>query len=457
MTPASERHAGSGYTGSGQTGSDPGDPMASNRARQTLDAVWRLEAPKITARIVRLVGDLGTAEELTQDTFLTALQRWEHHGVPDKPGAWLATTARFLAIDLLRRRDVQRTKYQAVASATATTQMMDEPFGDLDDPLIDETGLGDDLLGLIFMACHPILSPDQRSALTLKYLCGLNNAEIARAFLTSEATVAQRIARAKRSLSAANVRFELPEAMERKTRGASVLEVVYLVFNEGYTATSGDDWLRADLCHEAMRLGRMLVAILGDHSEAIGLLALMEFQASRLHARVTATGEPILLLDQDRAKWDRLFIRRGFDGLDRIQLLGGTAGPYALQAAIAACHARALRPEDTDWPRIVALYDALSQITPSPVIELNRAVAVGMAFGPVEGLSVIAPLQVHPSTKDHHLVAAVVADLLCKNGQHEEARTEFLRAATLTRNTREQSVMVERATSCATHTETGQR
>ncbi len=431
MTPDFERHT---------TGPTPA--ATASTVHQALEAVWRLEAPRVTARIARLVGDLGTAEELTQDTFMAALERWGRDGIPDKPGAWLATTARFLAVDMLRRRDLQRTKYQKIA---ASRSELIEPVGDVDGEL------GDDLLGLIFMACHPILSRDARSALTLKYLCGLDNAEIARAFLTSEPTIAQRIVRAKRSLAAANVRFEVLEAAERATRSASVLEVIYLVFNEGYTATAGDDWLRADLCREAMRLGRMLVAITGDDTEALGLLALMEFQASRLRARVTTTGEPILLLDQDRTKWDRLLIRRGFDGLDRLTALGGSTGPYALQAAIAACHARALQPQDTDWSRIAAVYDALAQVAPSPVVELNRAVAVGMAFGPSEGLAVTEPLRHHPATKDHHLLAAVVADLLCKNDQHDEARQEFLRSAALTHNTRERTVMLTRAAECSTH------
>jgi RNA polymerase sigma-70 factor, ECF subfamily len=419
-------------------------PPMNSPVHQALAAVWRLEAPKVTARVARIVGDLASAEELTQDTFLAALERWERDGIPDKPGAWLATTARFLAIDLIRRRDLRRTKYQTIA---AGTPQVVEP-ADAGD---GKNALGDDLLGLIFMACHPILSPDARSALTLKHLCGLNNAEIARAFLTTEPTIAQRIVRAKRSLAAANVRFELPEATERAARIASVLEVIYLVFNEGYTATTGDEWLRASLCQEAMRLGRMIVAVAPDNTEALGLLVLMELQASRLRARVTAKGEPILLLDQDRTRWDRLLIQRGFAGLDRLTALGGSTGPYALQAAIAACHARALRPDDTDWARIAAIYDALAQVTPSPVVELNRAVAVGMAFGPAEGLAVAEPLRQHPATKDHHLLAAVVADLLCKNGQHDEARHEFLRAAALTHNTRERTVMLTRATDCATH------
>ena len=412
-------------------------------APRALDAVWRLEAPRITARLARLVGDLDTAEELTQDTFIAALQRWERDGIPATPAAWLATTARFLAIDLIRRRDVQRSKYQTIANAVGPAAPADT--GECDEPL------GDDLLGLIFMACHPILSPDARSALILKLLCGLDNGEIARAFFTSESAIAQRIVRAKRTLSAANVRFELPESLERTARVSSVLEVIYLVFNEGYAATAGDAWIRADLCHEAMRLGRMLAAILPDDTEAIGLLALMELQASRLHARVGEDGNPVLLMDQDRTQWDKLLIRRGLQGLDQLTKRGGGAGPYALQAGIAACHARAARPADTDWPKIAALYDALAQVTPSPVVELNRAVAVGMAFGPTEGLTVVEPLRHLEATKDHHLLAAVVADLLCRNGQHEESRQEFLRAAALTRNSRERTVMLERAAGCSRH------
>jgi RNA polymerase sigma-70 factor (ECF subfamily) len=412
-------------------------------ARQTLEVVWRLEAPRITARLARLVGDLDTAEELTQDTYLAALQRWDRDGVPDRPPAWLATTARFLAIDLIRRRDLQRTKYQVIATTVPSAVDADADDG--------EGAMGDDLLGLIFMACHPILSPDARSALTLKFLCGLNSAEIARAFFTSESTIAQRIVRAKRTLSAANVRFELPEPSERAARLSSVLEVIYLVFNEGYTATSGDAWLRTDLCQEAMRLGRMLVAIVPDDTESIGLLSLMELQASRLHARVSETGQPILLLEQDRTQWDRLLIRRGLNGLDQLAKRGGSTGPYALQAAIAACHARAGQAADTDWTKIAALYDALVQVLPSPVIELNRAVAVGMAFGPAEGLVVAEPLRRLAATKDHYLLAAVIADLQCRNGQHEEARQEFLRAAALTGNSRERTVLLERAAECSSH------
>jgi RNA polymerase sigma factor (sigma-70 family) len=409
--------------------------------RASLDAVWRLEAPRVTARLARLVGDLDTAEELTQDTFVAALRRWEREGIPSEPAAWLTTTARFLAIDLLRRRDTQRAKYEAVAH---TTQQATSGY-----EIESDHALADDMLGLIFMACHPILSADARSALTLKFVCGLTTPEIARAFVTNEPAIAQRIVRAKRTLAAANVRFELPEPNDRTARLASVLEVIYLMFNEGYAATRGDEWMRTDVCHEAMRLGRMLAALAPNDTETLGLLALIELQASRLNARTTADGEPILLLDQDRARWDRLLIRRGNAGLMRIRELGGTVGPYALQAAIAACHANAATPDDTNWHDIAALYDALAQINPSPIVELNRAVAVGMAFGPDEGLTVAEPLLNHAAVKDHYLLAAVLGDLRCRKGDHRQAQHEFLRAAALTGNNRERTVMLERAAQCA--------
>jgi RNA polymerase sigma-70 factor, ECF subfamily len=416
--------------------------MMSTDASVLLDAVWRLEAPRVTARLARLVGDLDTAEELTQDTFVAALQRWERDGVPDNPAAWLMTTARFLAIDMLRRRDTQRVKYQTIANT------VDQHAPSVDDET--DHDLADDMLGLIFMACHPVLSPDARSALTLKFVCGLGTPEIARAFVTSEATMAQRIVRGKRTLAAANVTFEIPERAEQKERLASVLEVIYLVFNEGYAATSGDSWMRTDLCDEALRLGRMLAGLLPNDTETLGVLALIELQASRFNARVTASGEPILLMDQDRSRWDRLLIRRGNDGLKRIRQLGGTTGPYALQAAIAACHANAAAAGDTDWVTIAALYDGLVQVTGSPIVELNRAVAVGKAFGPVEGLAVAQPLLQHPAMKDHYLLAAVIGDLHCTNNNHTDARHEFLRAAALTGNNRERTVMLERAAACAT-------
>ena len=344
-----------------------------------LATLWRVESPRVTARLARLVGDLDTAEELAQDTFVAALEKWRAEGIPDNPGAWLQTTARFLAIDRIRRRDTGRAKYQVVAATTPAATAADV------DALVDED-LAQDLLGLIFMACHPILSADARSALTLKLVCGLRTADVARAFLAPEATIAQRIVRAKRTLAAARIRFELPEAGDRPARLAAVREVIYLVFNEGHSATSGDSWIRADLCAEALRLGRMLAVLTPHDTETLGLLALMELQASRLKSRVGPDGEPVLLLDQDRTRWDRLLIRSGLDHVDQIEARHGTAGPYALQAAIAACHARAKVAEDTDWERITALYDGLAQVSPSPVVELNRGVATAQAFGPAAGL-----------------------------------------------------------------------
>lgn len=408
----------------------------------TVATMWRVESARVIARLARLVGDLDTAEELAQDTFVAALERWRRDGVPDNPAAWLTTTARFLAVDRIRRRDVQRTTYRRVAAGTPDST---EP----DIGQVVDGDLADDLLGLIFMACHPILSPDARSALTLKLVCGLDTADVARAFLAPEATVAQRVVRAKRTLAAANIRFELPGPAERPARLDAVREVVYLVFNEGYTATSGERWFRKDLCDEALRLGRMLAGLTPNDTETLGLLALIEIQASRLPARVGPHGEAVLLMDQDRTRWDRLLVRRGLALIERIDELHGSAGPYALQAAIAACHARARRPEDTDWPRIAALYDGLAQLTPSPVVELNRAVATGRAFGPQAGLDVLAPLFDLPAMRDHHLLAAVAGDLGCGAGHHDEARQHFLRAAALTANQQERATMQRRAAECA--------
>ncbi|MCU1456602.1 MAG: putative polymerase, sigma-24 subunit, subfamily [Actinomycetia bacterium] len=407
-------------------------------------AVWRVESPRIIARVVRLVGDIDTAEEVAQDTFVSAIEKWRRDGIPNNPAAWLHTTARFLAVDRIRRRDTQRHKYEQVAATTPQTTEVDL------DHIVDGD-LADDLLGLIFMSCHPILSPDARSALTLKLICGLNTADIARAFLTAEPTIAQRIGRAKRTLAAASIRFELPGATERPARLDAVREVIYLVFNEGYTATSGDRWIHNELCDEALRLGRMLAGLTPDDPETLGLLALIEIQASRLVARVGPDGEPVLLMDQDRSRWDQTLIRRGIMLIGRIEQLHGTAGPYALQAAIAACHARAIRAEDTDWPRIAALYDGLAQIMPSPIVELNRAVATGRAFGPRAGLDVVRPLLELPALREYHLLPAVVGDLSCSVGDHDEARRQFLRAAALTRNNQERSTMLERAARCATH------
>ncbi|TQS44377.1 RNA polymerase subunit sigma-24 [Cryptosporangium phraense] len=385
---------------------------------------------------MRLVGDLDTAEELAQDVFVSAIEKWRSEGVPDNPAAWLNTTAKFLAIDRLRRRDVQRGKYRLVAASEPETYEVSE----------DQT-LADDLLGLIFMACHPILSPDARSALTLKLVCGLSTEDVARAFLTPVPTIAQRIVRAKKTLAAAKVRFELPD--DRKPRTDAVREVIYLVFNEGYAATSGDRWIRGDLCAEALRLGRMLAALTPNDTETLGLLALIEIQASRLRARETPDGEPIMLDDQDRTRWDRLLIRRGLATLDRIEQLGGTTGPYALQAAIASCHARAARYEDTDWERMTALYDGLARISPSPVVELNRAVATARAFGPAAGLEVLEPLFALPSLAQYHLLNAVAGDLHCRHGDHATAREHFLTAAARTQNAADRSTMQRRASECA--------
>ncbi len=405
-------------------------------------ALWRVESPWVIARLARLVGDVGTAEELAQDAFATAIEKWRSEGVPNNPAGWLHKTARFLAVDLIRRRDTQHGKYQQIAATTSETT-------DVDIDEVVDGDLADDLLGLIFMVCHPILSPDARSALALKVLCGLTTDEVARAFLAPEPTIAQRIVRAKRTLAAANIRFELPEETERPARLAAVREVVYLVFNEGHTASSGDEWIRSDLCTEALRLGRMLASLTPRDPETLGLLALMELQASRLNARTGPDGEPILLMDQDRTRWDQLLISRGLALLDRVDELGGAAGPYALQAGIAACHARARDAEDTDWHRITALYDGLAQISPSPVVELNRAVATAQAFGPDAGLELLESLFELPSMRRYHLLPAVAGDLLCRAGRHEEARQQFLESAALTKNGRERSTMQARAAECA--------
>ncbi len=407
-----------------------------------LATLWRVESPRLIARLMRQVGDLDTAEEIAQDAFVAALERWRRDGAPDNPAAWLTTTARFLMVDRIRRRDTGREKYHLVA---ATQPQTIEP--DLD--RIVDGDLADDLLGLIFMACHPILSPDARSALTLKLVCGLSTEDVARAFLTPAPTIAQRIVRAKRTLAAAKVRFELPAERDRPARLEAVREVIYLVFNEGHSATSGESWIRDDLCAEALRLGRMLAALAPSDTETLGLLALMELQASRLRARIGHDGEPVLLLDQDRTRWDRLLIQRGLASLDRIERLGGTVGPYALQAAIAACHARAAVAADTDWERITALYDGLARISPSPVVELNRAVATAQAFGPEAGLEIVLPLFDVAGMRDYHLLPAVAGDLLCRSGAHERAREHFLRAAAMTRNGAERTTMQRRAADCA--------
>jgi RNA polymerase sigma factor (sigma-70 family) len=407
-------------------------------------AVWRIESAKLIAGLARIVRDVGLAEELAQDALVAALERWGESGVPENPGAWLMAAAKHRAIDLLRRDKLSERKHEELGRELRAREMMTPDFGAaLDDPV------GDDLLRLIFTACHPVLSTESRVALTLRLLGGLTTGEIARAFLVPEPTVAQRIVRAKRTLAEARVPFEVPAATELAARLSSVLEVIYLVFNEGYSATEGDAWVRPALCEEALRLGRILAELAPRESEVHGLVALMEIQASRLRARVGASGEPVLLLDQNRARWDQLLIRRGLAALGRAERLGGALGPYALQAAIAACHARARTAEETDWARIAALYDALAQLAPSPVVELNRAVAVAMAFGPAAGLELVEALAGEPSLKSYHLLPSVRGDFLAKLGRLEEARAEFERAANLTRNARERELLLERARASA--------
>jgi RNA polymerase sigma-70 factor, ECF subfamily len=419
-------------------------------AHRAIEAIWRIEAARLIAGLARVVGDIGTAEELAQDALVAALEQWPAEGVPERPGAWLMGTAKHRAIDLIRRRKVLDRKHAEIGRDVARAQ---ERL-DLDTSIDEE--VGDDLLGLIFTACHPILSKDARVALTLRVLGGLTTEEIARAFLVPVSTIAQRIVRAKRTLAEAHVRFEVPGGVERVARLASVLEVIYLIFNEGYSATAGYDWIRPGLCEEALRLGRILAELAPTEPEVHGVVGLMEIQASRLDARLGPSGEPILLLDQDRARWDRLLIRRGLAALERAERLGGALGPYALQAAIAACHARATTAAATDWPRIVALYDAVAQLAPSPVVELNRAVAVGMAFGPAAGLELVDALVAEPSLKSYHLLPAVRGDVLRKLGRLEEARAEFERGASLTENVRERRLLQRRAAECAAQRMAGQ-
>jgi RNA polymerase sigma-70 factor (ECF subfamily) len=419
--------------------------VTATAAHRAIDAVWRIESAKLIAGLARIVRDVGLAEDLAQDALLAALERWPQSGVPDNPGAWLMATAKHRAIDLFRRSTLHERKHEELGHELEARQEVAAP--DLDAAIDDD--IGDDLLRLIFTACHPVLSTEARVALTLRLVGGLTTEEIARAFLVSVPTVAQRIVRAKRTLAETRVPFEVPRGAELAARLASVLEVIYLVFNEGYSATAGDDWMRPALCEDALRLGRILAELAPQEPEVHGLVALMEIQASRLRARVGQAGEPILLLDQDRARWDQLLIHRGLAALERAEALGGALGPYALQAAIAACHARARTPADTDWEHIAALYDALAQLTPSPVVELNRAVAVAMAFGPAAGLELVDALTSEPSLKDYHLLPSVRGDLLAKLGRLDEARGEFERAAALTRNVRERSLLRERAASCA--------
>ena len=411
---------------------------------ETIDAVWRIESAKLIAALARMVRDVGVAEDLAQDALVAALKQWPESGVPDNPAAWLMATAKHRALDLFRRRKMLERKHQEIGRDLEEQQ--DESADAIEAGLDDD--VGDDLLRLIFTSCHPVLSTEARVALTLKLLGGLTTDEIARAFLASEPTIAQRIVRAKRSLAEARVPFEVPRGDEFTARLSSVLQVIYLVFNEGYSATAGDDWVRPALCEDALRLGRILAELVPKEPEVHGLVALMEIQASRLHARVGPTGEPVLLLEQNRARWDHLMINRGLKALKRAELSGGALGPYALQASIAACHGRARTADETDWVRIAALYDALAALTPSPVVELNRAVATGMAFGPAEGLAIVDELVDVPALKSYHLLPSVRGDLFFKLGRLSEARVEFERAAALTRNARERALLLERAARC---------
>jgi RNA polymerase sigma-70 factor (ECF subfamily) len=412
---------------------------------RTIDAVWRIESPRLIAGLARIVRDVGLAEDLAQDALVTALEQWPQSGVPDNPGAWLMAAAKNRAIDRLRRNQLLERKHEELGREVAVREMT---VPDLTAGLDDD--VGDDLLRLVFIACHPVLSTEARVALTLRLLGGLTTEEIARAFLVPEPTIAQRIVRAKRALAEKHVPFEVPRRAELAERLSSVLEVIYLIFNEGYAATAGDDWLRPGLCEDALRLGRILAELAPTEPEVHGLVALMEIQSSRSRARVGPSGEPVLLLDQNRAQWDQLLIRRGLAALERADKLGTERGPYAVQGAIAACHARARIPEETDWARIVELYDQLAQLIPSPVIELNRAVAVGMAFGPQAGLELVDTLTAEPALANYHLLPSVRGDLLKKLGRLDEARSEFERAATLTRNAPERELLLERARASGT-------
>jgi RNA polymerase sigma factor (sigma-70 family) len=418
--------------------------MTATDTHRTIDAVWRIESARLIAGLARMVRDVGLAEELAQDALVIALEQWPQSGVPDNPGAWLMTTAKRRAIDRLRRSKLLERKHVELMHELEAEQ---EQAGlkieaALDDPI------GDDLLRLMFTACHPVLPVEARVALTLRLLGGLTTEEIARAFLLPASTIAQRIVRAKRTLAKAEIPFEVPRADELAARLSSVLGVIYLVFNEGYSATAGDDWMRPTLCEEALRLGRVLVGLMPRESEAHGLVALMEIQASRSRSRVNSSGEPILLLEQNRAQWDRLLIRRGFVALDHAEKLGGALGPYTLQAAIAACHAHAVAAADTDWERIATLYGTLAQVAPSPIVELNRAVAVAMAFGPEEAMELVDALRDEPALANYHLLPTVRGDLLAKLGRLDEARAEFTRAASLTQNARERELLLRRVQTC---------
>ena len=416
--------------------------MKASDTHNVIDAVWRIEAPKLIAGLARIVRDVGLAEDLAQEALVVALEKWPESGVPDNPAAWLMTAAKNRAIDYFRRTQLLERKHEELGRELQVRELAVPDFTTaLDD-------IGDDLLRLIFTACHPVLSTEARVALTLRLLGGLTTQEIARAYLVAESTIAQRIVRAKRTLTEARVPFEVPHGPDRAERLSSVLEAIYLIFNEGYSATAGEDWMRPALCEEALRLGRILAELAPTEPEVHGLVALMEIQASRSKARVGHSGEPVLLLDQNRGQWDQLLIRRGLEALRRAEESRGTSGPYAIQAAIAACHARARAPEETDWRRIVALYETLAQLVESPIVELNRAVAVAMAFGPKAGLEIVDSLVSEPSLKNYHLLPSVRGDLLKKLGRFSEARAEFERAAALTRNVRERNLLLERATEC---------
>jgi RNA polymerase sigma factor (sigma-70 family) len=419
--------------------------VTATETHRAIDAVWRIESAKVIAALTRMVGDVGLAEDLAQDALVSALEKWPESGVPQNPGAWLTSAAKNRAIDHMRRGKLLERKHDLLGHELEAQQEMAVP--NLDAALDDN--VGDDLLRLIFISCHPVLAMDSRVALTLRLLGGLTTDEIARAFLVSEPTIAQRIVRAKRTLTDAKVPFEVPRGAELEARLASVLGVIYLVFNEGYSATAGDDWMRPALCEDALRLGRVLAGLAPNEPEVHGLVALMEIQASRARARTGPSGEPVLLLDQDRSRWDHLLIRRGLNALDRAIALGGANGSYALQASIAACHARARSADETDWKRIASLYETLARLMPSPIVELNRAVAISMAFGPAAGLELVDELLDVPSLKAYHLLPSVRGDFLMKLGRFDDARVELERAASLTRNARERELLLARAATCA--------
>jgi RNA polymerase sigma-70 factor, ECF subfamily len=418
--------------------------VAATDVQRTIEAVWRIESARVIAGLTRIVRDVGVAEELAQDALVIALEKWPETGIPGNPGAWLMGTAKHRAIDYLRRGTLADRKHEHLGREMAEKEMQVPDLA----AAMDDT-IGDDMLRLVFIACHPVLSTEAQVALTLRLLGGLTTDEIARAYLVPEATIAQRVVRAKRALTEAHAPFEVPRGADFKARLSSVLQVIYLIFNEGYSASSGDDWMRPALCEDALRLGRILAELVPDEAEAHGLVALMELQASRTKARVGPAGEPILLLEQDRGKWDRLLIQRGLGALARAEKVSAAPGPYVIQAGIAACHARARTGDETDWLRIAGLYGQLVQITPSPVIELNRAVAVSMASGPAEGLELVDRLQAEPALRSYHLLPSVRGDFLKKLGRLDEARAEFERAAAMTRNVREQELLLQRARECA--------